>query len=176
MQKIINESLKLAGYKNHEELAKVVNATPNPIAATEMLLGVFEEIHPEAFGELWKTKHSNDVSILVVERIDSLTNTVYYTLYQYNTKTVYYLTREDYNNKVFVEERPPYNQDWYTSGTIRVNGYNTLNDLSSDIKTFTDINTKCTRVDSLYEWALDADNYGIEPKTEVETANFEMAE
>jgi len=171
MQKIITEALKLAGYKNHEELARVVNATPNPVVATEMLLGVFEEIHPEAFGELWKSKNDSDEFILVIDRIDSLYNTVYYTRYEHNTKTVYYLTKEDYANKVFVEERPAYSVDWYTSAKLRVNGYRTM-ELTNELSTFADTYKKCTRVDSLYQWINEATSYGTQPQT----ANFEMAE
>ena len=164
MNKIIEQSLKLAGYNNHEELARVVNATPNPIAATEMLLGVFEEIHPEDFGQLWTSKNYDNM-ILVVDKIDSLNNTVYYTRYEHNTKTVFYATQEDYKNKVYVDERP---KDWYTSGKVRVNGYHTVEE-TFPLNEFTLTYTRGTKVNSLYEWINEANSYDVEPK-------FEMAE
>lgn len=157
MQKIIFESLKLAGYQNANELVKVVNATPNPIAATEMLLGVFEEKLASEFGFGWTSKYKGQNFFILVERIDSLTNTVYFTKFTHKTKKVYYATKEDYQNKVYTDER---GEDYYTSGDIRVNGYTTEEDLSSDIETFYSNYSRETTVTSLFDWQEEALNYG----------------
>lgn len=160
MQKIILESLKLAGYKNANELANVVNATPNPLAATEMLLGVFEEIQPSEFGFGWTSKwRGTDNFFILVERIDSLTNTVYFTKFTHKTKKVYYATKLDYEAKVYTDER---GEQCYTSGDVRINGYTTEDNLSSTFEKFYESYKAEARVTALFDWQEEALNYGRE--------------
>jgi hypothetical protein len=157
MQKIIEQSLKLAGYANASELARVVNATPNPIVAAEMLLGVFEEICPETIGRYWRSKYKSESNVFYLDHVDSLRNVIKVKRYSYNTKTAYFITKEDYSNKVHVLERP---SDYYTTGSVRVNGFDFIDEEHS-LEKLNDSFVAMSQEEFL-QWQEEALGYGID--------------
>jgi len=97
MNKIIFKSLELAGFKNASEIALIIASCPNPIIATEMLLGVYEPKTIAEFGNYWKGRYSD--TIYAVTSIDDLNDVVTCTQYSAKRETFYYPTESDYENK-----------------------------------------------------------------------------
>jgi hypothetical protein len=119
--KIILEALKLKGFQNAESVARILNVVPNPTAALELLLGVYEEPNLEGdFGHEWKGRYSSDSFLIWVDSIDDIANIVTYRKYEHKMQTVYYLTKQDREDGIFVLERP---KDYYSNGTQRTTGY-----------------------------------------------------
>lgn len=98
MQKIIAQALTLAGFKNADEIVNVIMATPNPTVATEMILGCY--VPNESLIGCYK----KGTSIYKVRAVDELLDKVIYERNCQKTKTIYYLTKEDRENGVFIEE------------------------------------------------------------------------
>lgn len=96
MDKIIQKAFTLAGFTNASVITEVVNATPNPRVATEMLLGIYEPTTVFSFGQHWAHKYRD--CILSVVSINELQNQVVVNQYSPLTKRMYYRSEEDYKN------------------------------------------------------------------------------
>lgn len=128
--KIALEALKLAGFKNPTAIAEILNYVPNSNAALEMLLGIHEPQQRDfdTRFRVYKWKGDNDKFIEITD-INDLANTISYTEFKQNTQNVYYLTKEDRDNKVYQVERPK--GDYYSNGSIPAKGYSeTKNSMS----------------------------------------------
>ncbi len=118
--KIILEALNLKGFQNPTAIAEILNYVPNPNVALEMLLGIHEPKVVNIETSFRKYRHNRD-SIYEITGYDELGDNVIYAEYKQKTIPVYYLTKEDAQNKeVFVLERP---KEYYTSGNIPTKGY-----------------------------------------------------
>lgn len=160
MEKIIQKALSLAGFQNADEITRVISATPNPRVAAEIVLGVYTPTTIDQGNRYRKHKYDNYIAEVI--SIDELNDSVEFVLHKQKTKTVYYLTKEDRDNKKFVEERP---KDWYDSSRVPTNGY----ELSSEVtrmENFNDYYSKTMTVEEactiLQEW----EEYGLPPVTE----------
>jgi len=120
MEKITLKALQLAGFQNAAEIAKIISYVPNPQTAVEILLGVHTPsvINPMERFRNYRYSRANEF-VEMVEK-DDLGNTIKYNLYKQKTQRVWYLTREDRDNKVYVTERPEKNYDY---GDIPAAGY-----------------------------------------------------
>lgn len=119
--KIILEALNLKGFQNPTAIAEILNYVPNPNVALEMLLGIHEPKVVNIETSFRKYRHTRD-SIYEITGYDELGDKVIYAEYKQKTIPVYYLTREDAQNKeVYELERPK--GDYYSSGTIPDSGY-----------------------------------------------------
>ena len=98
MDKIIFKALELAGFKNASVIADVISSTPNPTVATEMLLGVYEPMTVQSFGQHWKHRY-NDVIYSVVS-IDELRKEVLVNSYKPKTAYMYYETSDEYRSDI----------------------------------------------------------------------------
>lgn len=119
MQKITLKALELAGFQNADKIAEIISYVPNPQVAVEMLLGIYTPKTVDIATSYRKHKYSSYEIMAEITGYDDLGNKVFYTQYEPLTKEVYYLTREDRDNKVYVEERP---KDYYTSGSVKTPG------------------------------------------------------
>lgn len=119
MQKITLKALELAGFQNADKIAEIISYVPNPQVATEMLLGIYTPKTVDVATSYRKHKYSSYEIMAEITGYDDLGDKVFYTQYEPLTKEVYYLTKEDRENKVYVEERP---KDYYTSGTVKTPG------------------------------------------------------
>jgi hypothetical protein len=151
--KIILEALKLKGFQNSESVARILNVVPNPTAALELLLGVYEEPNLEEFGHEWKGKYNSDSFMIWVDSIDDIANIVTYRKYEHKVVNVYYLTKQDREDGIFVLERP---NDYYSNGTQRSTGYTcSTNTISMD-----DFLNKYVKSPDVWEqWSNEADEY-----------------
>jgi len=117
--KIALEALKLAGFKNPTAIAEILNYVPNSNVALEMLLGIYEP-KPLEYGRRFRKYKWDNQKLIEITAIDELANIVMYNEYKQKTKTVYYLSKEDRDNKVYLFDRP---KDYYTTGEVPANGY-----------------------------------------------------
>lgn len=151
--KIILETLKLKGFQNPEALCRILNVVPNPTATLELLLGVYQEPNIEEFGQEWKGKYNSETFIIWVDNVDDIANIVTYRMYEHKTQEVYYLTKQDREDNIFVLERP---KDYYSNSTQRTTGYTS----SIKVRPMDDFLNRYTKSTiSLLEWANDADTY-----------------
>jgi len=167
MEKITLKALQLAGFQNAEMIARIISYVPNPQVATEMLLGVYEPKELDHSNRFRKYKFDSD-KIVEITGIDELGNIVSYKEYKQKTQTVYYITKEDQQNKVYQLERPK--GDCYNNGSILANGFSESNS-SYSISSFEEnYNVNITNeeaFDLLSKW----ENWG---KLREEEPNFEM--
>jgi hypothetical protein len=151
--KIILEALKLKGFQNPESVARILNVVPNPTAALELLLGVYQAPNLEEFGQEWKGKWNSDSFVVLVDEIDDIANTVTYRKYEDNTQTVYYLTKQDREDGIFVLEKP---KEYYTNGRQRTTGY-TCSTHTTKIEEFLNSHVKSPNI--WEDWAREAEEY-----------------
>lgn len=151
--KIVLETLKLAGFQNPNAIAKVLSLVPNPTAALELLLNVHTPVITEEFGLEWKSKYGSDTYLIWVDDIDDIANIVTYSKYEHRMQTVYYLSKQDREDGVFVTEKP---KDYYTTGTQRTTGY-TCSTQTKSMEDFLDRYVKSP--DVWEEWTNEADSY-----------------
>lgn len=122
--KLLTKVLANSGYTNAEQIAEIINATPNPNVALEMLLGVYTPTKRPMHYKRGNTYY-------VVESFNDLHNNVNYVEYTRKRKQVWAVTKEDWDNKVFVDERPKAYHD-YTyvddSGYKTQEGHNSLSE------------------------------------------------
>jgi len=131
--KIILETLNLKGFQNPTAIAEILNYVPNPNVALEMLLGIHEPKVVDIETSFRKYRHNRD-SIYEITGYDELGDKVIYAEYRQKTMTVYYLTKEDAENKeVYKLERP---KEYYNSGTIPIQGYVVNSNLSMNTADF----------------------------------------
>ena len=111
MEKITLKALQLAGFQNADMISKIISYVPNPRVAVEMLLGVYEPmvIDPATRFRSYRYDRKNFVEII---SIDELGDTVTYKEYNQNTMMVWYVTKDDYENNVYVTERPKSHYDY----------------------------------------------------------------
>ena len=152
--KIILESLKLKGLQNPDALVRILTVVPNPTATLEMLLGVYTPTNVEEFGQEWKSKYGSEEFLIWVDEVDDIANTVTYRKYEHKKQEVYYLTKQDRENNVFVTEKP---KDYYTSGYVRTTGYA----YTTETKSMEDFKSRYIKsYPNVWEhWANDADTY-----------------
>ena len=156
MEKITLKALQLAGFQNADMIAKIINYVPNPRVATEMLLGIHEPqvlVYNHRFREY---RHDKD-KVYEILSIDELANKVLYKKYEQNTKYVYYLTKEDYNNKIYQTDRP---KDYYTSSHIPTTGFSEREgsmDMEEFITNYSVVKHPDTAISMMETW----ENYGI---------------
>jgi hypothetical protein len=131
--KITLEALKLKGFQNPTAIAEILNYVPNPNVALEMLLGVHEPKVVEI--ETSYRKHRHRDSIYELTGYDELAGKVMYTEYKQKTKTVYYLTKEDYTNRIIGIVKPD-SKDYYTTGSAPANGYTLVPNQTMSIESF----------------------------------------
>lgn len=152
--KIILEALKLKGFQNAESVARILNVVPNPTTALELLLGVYEAPNLEEFGQEWTGRYGSETFFIWVDSIDDIANTVTYRKYEHKMVDVYYLTKQDREDGIFVTERP---KDYYTNGTQRTTGYT----CSTHTKTMDDFRNRYVKsLTNVWEhWATEAETY-----------------
>lgn len=107
--------LQNANYPSSFVLAEIVSCVPNKEVALEMLLGVHDYKKPDLF---WSTKTGDTLYFL--HELDELNNTVKFDRFTQKTERVWYKTKQDKENKVYVTDRP---NDYYDWDSIPVNGY-----------------------------------------------------
>ena len=155
MEKITLKALQLAGFQNADMIAKIINYVPNPRIATEMLLGIHEPQVLEYNHRFREYRHDKD-KVYEITSLDELGNRVTYKKYEQKTKFVYYLTKEDFNNKIYQEERP---KDYYNSGNVPINGFSEREctmDMEEFISNYSVVKHPDTAISLLETW----DNYG----------------
>ena len=132
MEKITLKALQLAGFQNADTIAKIISYVPNPRVAAEMLLGVHtpEIVDEETRFRNYRYSRPNEFAELV--EIDELADTVKYRIFKQKTQRVWYLTKEDRDNNIYVTKRPDKNYDY---GEIPANGYDVTNH-NTDRKSF----------------------------------------
>lgn len=120
--KLVLEVLKSKNFPNPQAIEAILNYVPNPTVALEMLLGVYEPTVVESRHSWRKHKWSDsNQEIVLITSINDLGATLTYNVYIQNTKSVYYLTKEDYGKKEnYVTEAP---KDYYTRDKIKDTGY-----------------------------------------------------
>lgn len=132
---IVLKSLELAGFQNPTAIAKILNYVPNASVALEMLLGIHTPQELDENNRFRKYKWDSN-KIVEITSIDELGNRISYTKYEQNTQTVYYITKEDQNNKVYQLERPSSDRNYYNNGSIPANGYSKSENNSMDLADF----------------------------------------
>jgi hypothetical protein len=140
MDKITLKALELAGYKDANTLAKIISYVPNPQVAAEMLLGVHtpREVKRGIQADYRKHKWDSRTDFVCVLSYDELGNTVKLRKANQKMQQVWYLTKEDKQNGVYVTERPRDYSDW---GSVPVNGVN-YEEVDYDIDVFDSEYTK----------------------------------
>lgn len=169
MEKITLKALQLAGFQNADMIAKIVSYVPNPQAAVEMLLGIHTPmvVHPSE--RFRKSEYSHCTDIIELTEIDELADKVTYTRYEQKTKYVYYLTKEDRDNKIFVTERP---EKYHDSGRIPTTGFNETKKTTS-IQDFNSSYRNVIPVDQAFNTLTEWENYDI-PQYESITEENEL--
>ena len=132
MEKITLKALELAGFKNADSIAKIISYVPNPQAAVEMLLGVYTPSQIELANRFRSYRYSRSNEFVEMLEIDDLGNTIKYRLYKQRTQRVWYLTKEDRDNNIYVTERPERNYDY---GDIPTTDYD-ITEHERDLKQF----------------------------------------
>jgi hypothetical protein len=165
MEKITLKALQLAGFQNADMISKIINYVPNPRVATEMLLGIHEPQVLEYTQRFREYRHDKDKMYEILS-IDELGNKVTYKKYEQKTEYVYYLTKEDYNNKIYQSDRP---KDYYTSAHIPTTGFHEREG-SMDMDEFTSNYYGVISVNSAMERLESWETYGV-PKYEYITVN-----
>lgn len=168
MEKITLKALQLDGFPNAELIAKILQYTPNPRIAAEMLLGVYEPKELDQSNRFRKYKFDGD-KIIEITGIDELGDIISYKEYKQKTQNVYYITEDDKKNKIYQLERP-IKGDYYTNGSIPVNGYSESNNSCSISSFEKDYNVNITNEDA-FGWLSKWENWG---KLKEEEPNFEM--
>ena len=158
MEKITLKALQLAGFQNADTIAQIISYVPNPRVAAEMLLGVHtpEIVDEETRFRNYRYSRPNEFAELV--EIDELADTVKYRIFKQKTQRVWYLTKEDRDNKIYVTERPEKSYDY---GEIPATGYD-MTEQSSDRKTFEEYWCNPKSVSEAYETINHWIGYGIE--------------
>ena len=167
MEKITLKALQLAGFQNAAEIAKITSYVPNPQAAVEMLLGIHTPMEINPRDRFRKSEYSNCTDIVELTDIDELGNKVSYTRYEQQTKYVYYLSKEDKQNNVYVTDRP--SSSYYDSERIPTNGVKGTKK-STSIQDFFSCHPTVIPVDQAFLTLTEWDNYGI-PQYEIGRAH-----
>ena len=170
MEKITLKALQLAGFQNAEMISRIISYVPNPTVAVEMLLGVYEPKELEQSNRFRKYKWDSD-KVVEITGIDELGNVISYKEYKQKTQTVYYLTKEDQQNKVYQLERPSSDRDYYNNGSIPANGFSE----NTNSKTISDFESEYTiniTNDEAFELLSRWENWG---KLREEEPNLEIA-
>lgn len=157
MEKITLKALELAGFKNANLVAKIISYVPNPEAAVEMLLGVYTPSQVELANRFRTYRYSRSNEFVEMVEIDDLGSTIKYRLFKQKTRRVWYLTKEDRDNNVYVTERPDRSYDY---SEIPTTGYD-VTDHEKNLKDFHEDWCNSLSVTDAYakmeEWA----SYGI---------------
>jgi hypothetical protein len=164
MEKIILKALSLAGFKNAEEITRVISSTPNPRIAAEIILGVFEPTVLDPETRYRKHKYDSHKEFVEILEIDDLANTVRYNVFNQNTKWVYYLTQEDKEAGIYHDTKKS-SLNYYDSGSVSTNGY-TVNERTDTVESFYQSYTNDICVDKILEITAAWDVHSI-PKEAV---------
>lgn len=155
MEKITLKALQLAGFQNAEMIAQIINYVPNPRVATEMLLGIHTPQVLEYNHRFREYRHDKD-KVYEILSIDELGNKVTYKKYEQKTKYVYYITKEDYTNKVYQTTRP---ENYHTSGYLPDTGFSER-ESSMDMEEFITNYSKVLHPDTAIGMLETWENYG----------------
>lgn len=154
---IVLKSLELAGFQNPTAIAQILNYVPNASVALEMLLGIHEPMVLDSSTIYRKNKWGED-KLFVLMSIDELGDFVTYKEFRQNVQTVYYLTKEDRDNKIYQIERP---EKYYDSSNIPATGYKESSVMQMNVaqfeKEFSTIVSIEDAAKKFEEWM----NYGI---------------
>lgn len=169
MEKITLKALELAGFQNADMIAKIISYVPNPQTAVEMLLGVYTPSTVQPMNRFRTYRYSRTNEFAEMVEIDDLGNTVKYRLYKQKTQRVWFLTKEDRDNNVYVTVRPERNYDY---SDIPAAGYD-VTDHEKNLKDFEEDWCKPLSVTDALVLAQDWTDYG-KPKFEVTTLSDEL--
>ena len=169
MEKITLKALQLAGFQNAAEIAKITSYVPNPQAAVEMLLGIHTPLVINPAERFRKSEYSNCTDIVELTDIDELGDRVSYTRYEQNTKYVYYLSKEDRQNKVYVTERP---SSYHDSERIPTTGFKETKK-STSIQDFFSSHPTVIPVDQAFSTLDEWENYDV-PRFELISEENEL--
>lgn len=167
MEKITLKALQLAGFQNADMIAKIISYVPNPRVATEMLLGIYDDKPLDISKRFRKGRYDRNNMVEIVS-IDELGNTVTFKTHEQKTKQVWYLTKEDRDNKVYVTEKPEKSYDY---SHIPTDGFTIKEDTTSLSSFNENWNQEISTKQAFQIWN-DWDNYGkpafIKPEFELE--------
>lgn len=161
MEKITLKALQLAGFQNADMIAKIISYVPNPRVATEMLLGIYDDKPLDISKRFRKYRYDRNNMAEIVS-IDELGDTVTYKTHEQKTKQVWYLTKEDRDNKVYVTVRPEKSYDY---SHIPTDGFTTREDTTS-LSSFNENWNQEISTEQAFQIWNDWDNYG-KPQYEV---------
>ena len=156
MEKITLKALELAGFKNADMIAKIISYVPNPQAATEMLLGVYTQSQIELANRFRSHRYSRPNEFIEMLEIDDLGNTIKYRHYKQKTQRVWYLSKEDKDNNVYVTDRPNGSYDY---ADIQAQGFDTA-DYEKTIADFNQDWSNPLSVTDAYAKLEEWENYG----------------
>jgi hypothetical protein len=151
MEKIIYKALQLAGFQNAGMIARIINCVPNPQVATEMLLGVYEDKPLNLAERFRKSRYAGSEELLEITSIDDLGNIVTFNKFVQKKKTVYYVTKQDKENDVYVTERPKDYVDYTskpTTGYTTSEEKHTINEFNDKYSTVVSINDATSKLAS----------------------------
>lgn len=112
---LLTAILQNAKYPNPEVLTELVFGVPNKEVALEMLLGIHK---PKQLDLFWSTKNAD--TLYFVHELDELNNTIKFDKFTQKTERIWYKTKQDKENNVYVTDRP---NDYYDWSTKPVFGY-----------------------------------------------------
>jgi hypothetical protein len=78
MDKLTFKALELAGFKNAEKIAQILQYVPNPKVAAEILLDIYEPISTFDFGDNWVSRYNSSDYFILVNEVNELGNLVAY--------------------------------------------------------------------------------------------------
>lgn len=152
---IVLKSLELAGFQNPTAIAKIISYVPNPQVALEMLLGVHEPVQLDYSKRFRKYKYGHE-KFYEILNIDELGSVVHYAVYEQNCKYVYFVTEEDYNNKVNYHTEKQRGVTYYTGASIPTSGHSKTEKVMNFEEFDSSYNVELSEEDAiakLTEWA-----------------------
>lgn len=155
---IVLKSLELAGFQNPTAIAEIISYVPNPSAALEMLLGVYEPTQIEPTKRFKTHRYSSHKEIAEIIDYDDLGNKVYYKVYEPKMQNIYFLTKEDKEKNIFTTDRPK--GDYHSWNTIQASGY-TERELDTSIEAFNDNFKDIMPIELAFAKLEEWDNYGV---------------
>ena len=162
MEKIIHKALELAGFKNADVIVEILNCTPSPHVGAEMLLGVYKPTPMNLKERFRKHRYSSKMQLAEIVSINDLADTITYLKHEQKTKWVYWLTKEDKQNNVFVTEKPS-GTNHYDSGYVPTTGY-TSTECTDRSGEFNDKYVQFIELDHAFQILHDWNAYDVTPE------------
>jgi hypothetical protein len=120
MQNVIMKALELAGFKNASDISNVISATPNPVVACEMILGIYKPVVLNDENRYYFSKYRSTKTLYWLDSVDELNDQATLFTYEQDTETVYYPTKEDYHDKTNGTTTRP--DEYYSTGLQDIPG------------------------------------------------------